>query len=89
LANGILSRTYRLPDRIEPVGLCQDPDRLGEQAGAQRIDDRNAIAARMEASMQLPMPFAGRLNRNQVDVMILKLALEEADALAGYFEPAT
>src|SRR5262249_42905890 len=57
------------------------------QPGAQRVDDANLIPAGVQAAVELPMPLAGRLDRDQAYVVALEPTLESAMAFAGIGNP--
>ena len=67
--------------RVEPIGLGELTDRLGEQTRPQRIDDGDREACCMQGAMRLPVEFAGRLHDDHLDRQFHDATLEGFQAL--------
>jgi hypothetical protein len=67
--------------RIEPIGLGELTDGLGEQTRAQRIDDGDREACGMQGAVRLPVEFAGRLHDDQRNRQFREATLEGFQAL--------
>ena len=63
--------------------LGQGTDRLGKETGAQRVDDSHPPAGRMQAAMHLPVPFAGCLDHDQLDIQPAQSTFQQPVAGAG------
>ena len=66
--------------RVEPIGLGELADGLGEQTGAQWIDDGDGEAGRVQAAMRLAVELAGRLHDDQLDRQVGEATLEGSQA---------